>query len=229
MTLFKKPSQFTHVFKTKSERTEKLSYFFSILQFFSTLPSFYVTVRFYVKHQGKSWFSLKAHGQPTRTSFLEAVVVKCPALFELSVTSDLQSPRLHSAGPWRTCSASRKKETTGQVPGWELKDLPPWPQDRQSTGEQPGCIFRQNASFKKETHFKSGVFTAGKLMRRYTNIVIQQPRKWLSGRGQECKDRVGRRDFKLPIQWRPLTKTQKHKNQNQDSGLRGRGEVSKGK
>lgn len=123
MTLFKKPSQFTHVFKTKSERTEKLSCFFSILQFFSTLSSFYAMIRSDLKHQRKSWFFPKAHDQPVwTTSFLEVVVViKCPALFELTVTSDLQSPCLRSAGPWLTCSASKEGEATGPSPWMRTK------------------------------------------------------------------------------------------------------------
>ena len=85
------------------------------------------------------------------------------------------------------------------------------------------CILRQNELFKKKTHFKSSVLTAGKLVSRYTDTIIKQSRKRLLRRTQEGKKRVRRRDFKLPTVKALWQK-------NQDSGLRrrteGRGETS---
>lgn len=144
-------------------------------------------------------------------------MIKGPALFEWTVTSDPQSPRLYPVGHGsRTQQAWRERLQSiaeqGRAPGWGLKDLPLRTRRQMiHWWKTSGCILTQNKLFKEETHFKSSVFTAGKLWIRSTDTIKKKLRKWLLGRGQESKERVKRRDS-------TCSKAQLQKNQDLSGG-----------
>lgn len=187
--------------------------------FFQLYPAFYSMMKWDLRYQGKTWFLLKAHGESGWvTTFLKVVVkMKCLAFFELNVTSGSQPSVSTLLGQ-------------GQALKWGLRDLPlvPTRTDAPPMNNQAKCTWRQNKLLKWETHSKSRVFTARKLVSRYPDTTIKQSKKrlWVEGGGgagdSRVKKRVRRRDFKLSTV-KPSGK------KNEDSGLRrsreGRGET----
>lgn len=114
-----------------------------------------------------------------------------------------QCPCLYSVGHGSHAQQDRREKPLsitwqGQLPGWGLKDLPLgtkrhtiyWWITR-------GCIWRQNKLFRKEIHFKSSVFTAGKPQGGILTLQKGNQRSDFSG-GDRRPERVRRRDFKLP-------------------------------